>query len=67
MTIFGFSVTITYVVFVVWFLWEKLLKLDELKLNEFGDFFAGVFGPLMLFWLIWEKTQKKPYRLPVRL
>lgn len=28
------------------------VKLQGLKLNELGDFFAGIFSPLALFWLI---------------
>ena len=30
-----------------------------MPLNEFGDFFAGVFGPLMLFWLILGHMQQQ--------
>jgi hypothetical protein len=30
-----------------------------MPLNEFGDFFAGVFGPLMLFWLILGYIQQQ--------
>ena len=29
-----------------------IVELHELRLNELGDFLAGAFGPLALFWLV---------------
>ncbi|WP_456407748.1 hypothetical protein [Thiolapillus sp.] len=59
MTTFGISITIAYFIFVVVFRWSSLHDLKTMKLNEFGDFFAGVFGPLMLFWLILGYIQQQ--------
>ena len=47
----GILVTVIYIVAIVVMRYESLLHLETMPLNEFGDFFAGVFGPLMLFWL----------------
>lgn len=33
-------------------MWEKLGDLGSLNLNNFGDFLAGAFGPLAIFWLV---------------
>lgn len=30
----------------------RLIDLEPLKLNELGDFLAGAFGPLAIFWLV---------------
>ncbi|GEM_PF-5962857 len=51
-TIAGFALTTVYVVGMLiytFFQWDELLKM---KPNEFGDFMAGAFGPLALFWLV---------------
>ncbi len=39
--------------------WESLPLLQTMDLNEFGDFLAGVFGPLTLFWLILGYIQQQ--------
>ncbi|NPC57844.1 hypothetical protein [Caenimonas soli] len=49
---FGALVTIAYGVAVWVLLGQKLGDYESLSLNETGDFLAGVFGPLTLFWLI---------------
>lgn len=59
MTIFGVIVTIIYVVTILLIRWSSLPLLETMPLNEFGDFFAGVFGPLMLFWLILGYVQQQ--------
>ena len=51
-TVFGIVVTVFYIALVLSIRWSSLSTLRTMPLNEFGDFFAGVFGPLMLFWLI---------------
>lgn len=59
MSIFGIIITILYVGTVVFFRGSSLPELKTMPLNEFGDFFAGVFGPLMLFWLILGYIQQQ--------
>lgn len=50
---FGIAGTVIYIVFVVWVRWPfSLQTLRAISINELGDFLAGVFGPLMLLWLI---------------
>ena len=49
---FGVVATLLYLLFLAFFLWEKLGKLGSLELNNFGDFLAGAFGPLAIFWLV---------------
>lgn len=48
----GLTITVLYVAVGVWLLGEELAAIHGLKLNELGDFLAGVFGPLALLWLI---------------
>ena len=55
----GILVTVIYIVAIVVMRYESLLHLETMPLNEFGDFFAGVFGPLMLFWLILGYVQQQ--------
>lgn len=50
--VIGFVVTAIYVLLISWLLVPKFNGLACLELNELGDFLAGVFGPLSLFWLI---------------
>ena len=49
---FGVIATLLYLLFLAFFLREKLGKLGSLELNNFGDFLAGAFGPLAIFWLV---------------
>lgn len=49
---FGIITTIIYTGIVICFRWDSLPTLKTIGLNEFGDFFAGVFGPVAIFWLI---------------
>lgn len=41
-----------YVVVLVLLLGDRLGTVHNLALNEVGDFFAGLFGPLAIYWLI---------------
>lgn len=50
--VFGIVVTLLYLWWIVHSKPFIFTEIKELKLNEFGDFCAGVFGPLMLLWLI---------------
>lgn len=44
--------SLLYVTVIAVWRWESLRCLGAVPLNEFGDFFAGVFGPLALFWVV---------------
>lgn len=59
MTKFGVIITAVYIAIILLLRWESLPELVSMPLNEFGDFFAGVFGPLMLFWLILGYIQQQ--------
>lgn len=59
MSRFGIIITILYIGTVVYFRGTSFPELKTMPLNEFGDFFAGVFGPLMLFWLILGYIQQQ--------
>lgn len=48
----GLLLTAIYFVTVVWISWPDLVNIKELELNELGDYFAGVFGPPALIWVI---------------
>lgn len=52
LTVFGVAVTGIYALVLWGVLGAKLWDFEWLALNEAGDFLAGVFGPLTLFWLI---------------
>ncbi len=50
---FGIFVSVVYIGAIAWLRWPfSIPTLKEMPLNELGDFLAGVFGPLTLFWLI---------------
>jgi hypothetical protein len=59
MSIFGVITTIAYIGIIAAIRWESFPELATMPLNEFGDFFAGVLGPLMLFWLILGYIQQQ--------
>ncbi|WP_082038796.1 hypothetical protein [Vibrio rotiferianus] len=59
MTIFGICITALYVLAIVFFRWESFGELRTIPLNELGDFLAGVFGPLTIFWLILGYVQQQ--------
>ena len=59
MTSFGVVVTFVYIVLIIVSRLSSLSDLQVIPLNEFGDFLAGVFGPLMLFWLILGYIQQQ--------
>lgn len=59
MTIFGIAGTLIYILMIIILRWASFPELKTMPLNEFGDFFAGVFGPLMLFWLILGYIQQQ--------
>ncbi|RAU18891.1 hypothetical protein DN062_05260 [Nitrincola tibetensis] len=59
MTIFGIIFTATYILAIIFLRWANLSDLQTMPLNELGDFLAGVFGPLMLLWLILGYIQQQ--------
>lgn len=59
MTKIGVIITAIYICLIGFLRWSSLPTLKTIPLNEFGDFFAGVFGPLMLFWLILGYVQQQ--------
>lgn len=59
MSIFGIIITAIYIGVIVLLRWSSFHELSTMPLNEFGDFFAGVFGPLMLLWLILGYIQQQ--------
>ncbi|MBO9492474.1 hypothetical protein J7384_19160 [Endozoicomonas sp. G2_1] len=52
LTIVGLILTLIYVVGILLILDGRLNQLFTMPLNEVGDFFAGIFGPVAFLWLI---------------
>jgi hypothetical protein len=50
--ILGGTITVVYVCAMVAMVWYKVDTLADLKLNEIGDFLAGIFGPIAFLWLV---------------
>lgn len=48
----GGLVTSLYVCGFVWFAYGRLGEIQSMQLNNLGDFLAGAFGPVALFWLV---------------
>lgn len=49
----GIAITVIYIGFIAWVRWPfSVHTLSAIPINVLGDFLAGVFGPLMLLWLI---------------
>lgn len=62
MIIIGILATIAYITTIVALRWNDFHSLEvfrNLKLNELGDFLAGVLGPLSFFWLIIGYVQQQ--------
>lgn len=51
-TIIGLLVSAIYLLWLAVLISPKIGELSQLNLNEIGDFFAGVFGPLAFLWLV---------------
>ncbi|MDC7825304.1 hypothetical protein PQS90_09090 [Pseudomonas sp. BLCC-B13] len=51
-TIFGLLLSAIYLLWVAVLILPKIGGLSQLELNEIGDFFAGLFGPLAFLWLV---------------
>lgn len=44
--------TVAYLLIIAITVWCKIQDFQALKLNELGDFLAGVFGPIAFLWLV---------------
>lgn len=51
-TIAAIGVTVVYVIFFYLLSMSRLDDFQSLRLNELGDYLAGIFGPLALFWVV---------------
>ncbi|KRC36362.1 hypothetical protein ASE28_02225 [Acidovorax sp. Root219] len=54
MTALGIAGSVAYLFFLNWLVNGKwgALRAPDVKLNELGDFLAGAFGPLAIWWLV---------------
>lgn len=52
LAVIGILISIAYLFFVYTIVGDPVPQLRVLELNELGDFFAGVFGPLAILWLV---------------
>jgi len=48
----GIAITVLYTGLLLLLVHDRLTSLQTMFLNEVGDFLAGAFGPLAIFWLI---------------
>lgn len=48
----GILFSLTYLFIIACFQWDSIQDIHLLDLNAFGDFLAGVFGPIAIFWLV---------------
>jgi hypothetical protein len=52
LTRIGITITAVYSLVIFALIYGRVSQLITMPLNELGDFLAGVFGPLAIFWLI---------------
>lgn len=52
LSVMGIVGSFLYLIIIGVWRWSSILCLSEIPLNELGDFFAGVFGPLAILWLV---------------
>ena len=52
LSVIGITGTALYVLGGLVFFGARLSQLCDMPLNEVGDFLAGIFGPLAIFWLV---------------
>jgi len=48
----GIVGTLSYLILIAWILYYNDVDLGFMAPNEWGDFLAGIFGPLALFWVV---------------
>lgn len=48
----GIALTGLYAAFAWWLVGDRISQLQVMELNAVGDFFAGVFGPIAILWLV---------------
>ena len=51
-TTIGVVITILYLLLLLIFLHSRINTMAEMRLNEIGDFLAGIFGPVAFLWLV---------------
>lgn len=51
-TILGFCITIFWIFLVAWLIYYNPQEINDLDLNEWGDFLAGAVAPLALIWFV---------------
>lgn len=52
LSFFGIFTSVVYLCFTYWLVGDRLHCLTTMELNAVGDFFAGIFGPLAILWLV---------------
>ncbi|SFA65594.1 hypothetical protein [Metapseudomonas otitidis] len=52
LSMIGIVISLLYLGFAYWLIGDRLPQLQTMELNALGDFFAGIFGPLAILWLI---------------
>lgn len=52
LAVVGVLLTCCYIYFAWWLVGDRIYTLKTMELNAVGDFFAGVFGPLAILWLV---------------
>lgn len=52
LSLLGILITLVYLGFAYWLIGDRLFQLQTMELNAVGDFFAGIFGPLAILWLV---------------
>jgi hypothetical protein len=48
----GIIITSAYFILIYYYAGSQLSDLHKLELNQFGDFLAGIFGPVAIFWIV---------------
>lgn len=52
LAVIGIVLTSVYLYFIWQLIGDSYFRLETMPLNEVGDFLAGVFGPVAIFWLV---------------
>jgi hypothetical protein len=50
--VLGMVLTVNYFLLIYWLFHDRFFQLEDIPLNEIGDFLAGVFGPIAFLWLV---------------
>ncbi|MCM2317840.1 MAG: hypothetical protein NDI93_00745 [Pseudomonas sp.] len=52
LAVIGILISAIYLALACFLVGDRLLELRSMELNAVGDFFAGIFGPLSILWLV---------------